>query len=680
MQVTTWIVAILLAFIVVSTRDGGAPLPATATLTVTSWDGTGTAADLRRGLDQYARDQQITIAQEVADFDNRGAVRHLYLVDGDPAVPGAAWIEDGIGDFGGTMTTVVHPLLDAQNRSPLGAYDVFGADGKAAALAPFFAEHGATIETTQLGAVGSIPRSVLLVVAVLMLLTVSMLGALVVASMRRYAVARLHGIAYSGLLSADLRRYASRWMLCGVAVLGVSVPLVTILFGSAGVGLFAATAVAIQLGLLLAAAVAQAIFLSMVTSIEIPSAMKGDLPSRALTFAAYGLRALGMVIALATITTTFTLAADVASRDQSRAAFERLGSTSALTLGNAYTTEDQDRLDDVVGPWLRDVDRRHQLILAAQQTMAADVAELRGASVLLVNENFLREQPVRLSDGGDAQQLGSDRITVLVPESRWAVRDQVRAGLDLDVQLQPGSRPQTQLQQYPSGETFFTYAPASGPSESVQNWDSTATQVTDPVLVVVPSERGWLSDASYVAFASQGGALLTDPGVVNTAVGGNAELERFIRGVTPVADKAAAALTEQSAQLRMALFTALIACFVVATSGIAAATIHTRRMAQRAFVRHLFGWSFAAIYRFTLVVEALVLAALIGWLPWRVGAQRRELEVWQSAGVPLPVDLPTVEPTQLAALALLAILTTGSYVFSLAYAHRRVVRGGASAA
>ena len=233
---------------------------------------------------------------------------------------------------------------------------------------------------------------------------------------------------------------------------------------------------------------------------------------------------------------------------------------------------------------------------------------------------------------------------------------------------------------YRPDDPFFTYAPASGPSESIQSWDATATYVAQPVLVVLPSDRGWLSDASYVAFASQGGALLTDPGILNEAVSKNAELERFVRGVTPVADKAAAALNDQSAQLRMALFTALIACIVVATSGIAAAMIHARRMAQRAFVRHLFGWRFLTIYRFTSVIEGIVLAALLGWIPWQLGAQRRALELWQTAGAPLPVDAPSIDAGQVSAMALLALVTTGSFLLSLRSAHRRVVRGGASEA
>src|SRR5687767_924868 len=98
----TWVVAVVLAFMVVSARNDSAPLDATATVRVTTWTGANTGADLRSALEEYGRTQKITFGQEIADHDERGPVRHLYLVDGDPQVPGATWLEQGMGDFGGT--------------------------------------------------------------------------------------------------------------------------------------------------------------------------------------------------------------------------------------------------------------------------------------------------------------------------------------------------------------------------------------------------------------------------------------------------------------------------------------------------------------------------------------------------------------------------------------------------
>ncbi|HEV7955980.1 MAG TPA: hypothetical protein VGP10_02355, partial [Marisediminicola sp.] len=661
----TWIVATFLAFIVVSARNDGAPLPATATITVRTWTGSSTLEDLRSAMEQYARHEQITFAQEIADFGNRGAVRHLYLADGDPQVPGATWLADGMGDFGGSRSTVVHPLRDLGTRSPLGAYDVFGDYGKAEELRTFLASRGMSVDLVELGRVGFVPRPVLLTVAVVALLIISMVGTFVVAGTRRYAVGRLHGLSYGSLLMIDLRRFAPTWAISGLAVLSLAGLVVLLRYGSPGIGLFLVTAGAIQLVLLLAAAAAHTLVLAMVVSVEMSPALKGELPARALTFTAYGLRLTAVVIALGTIATTLTLTADITARDRSRAAFERLGKTSTITLGNAYTIEDQNKLDETVGPWLRKVDREHDLLLSAQQVIGSSDPRWRGVHTLIVNDKFLAAQPVRLAGGGRVGAADPDHITVMIPDTRWDARTQLRSQLGLAAQLRPRTNIDYEWVRAAPDQRFFTYAPASGSSESEQVWNTTTTFVTDPVIVVMPSGRGWLSDGSYSAFASQGGALFGDPRIVGTAVRQEPRLERFVRGATPVADKAAAALTEQTALLRMSLFTAIISCFVVAMTGVAAALIHTRQMAQRIFVRHMSGWPFATIYRAILIFELTLLAGLLAWIPWRVAAQRRALEGWQATGAPLPVDLPSVSPEQWAAIAALALVTSGGFLLSL---------------
>lgn len=681
LHVVTWIVATVLAFIVVSSRNDGAPLPATATITVRTWTGSSTLEDLRSALEQHARQKQITFAQEIADFGNRGAVRHLYLADGDPLVPGATWLADGMGDFGGSMSTVVHPLRDLGTQSPLGAYDVFGDYGKAEELRTFFASRGMSVDLVEIGRVGSVPRPVVLTGAIVALLIISMVGAFVVAGTRRYAVGRLHGLSYGSLLMIDLRRFAPTWAISGLAVLSLAGLVVLLRYGSPGIGLFLVTAGAIQLVLLLAAAVAHALILAMVISVEMSLALKGELPAWALTFTAYGLRLTAVIIALGTIATTLTLAADVTARDRSRAAFEHLGKTSTITLGNAYTIEDQNKLHETVGPWLRKVDREHGLLLSAQQVIASSDPQWRGVNTLIVNDKFFADQPVHLAGGGTVHAADPGQITVMIPDARWDTRTQLRSQLGLDAQLRPKTNINYEWVRAAPDQRFFTYAPASESSESKEQvWNTTTTFVTDPVIVVMPSGQGWLSDTSYSAIASQGGALFSDPRIVSTAVRQEPRLERFVRGVTPVANKAAAALTEQTAQLRMSLFTAIISCFVVAMTGVAAALIHTRQMAQRIFVRHLNGWPFATIYRTILIVELTLLAGLLAWIPWRVASQRRELEVWQATGAPLPVDLPSVSPEQWAAIAALALVTAGGFLLSLVTAHRRVVRWGTSEA
>lgn len=631
-------------------------------------------------MEEYGRENQVTFGQQIADYDEHGPVRHLYLVDGDPQVPGRRWLEHGMGDFGGSRSALVHPLRDAGDRSPMGAYAVFGDPTKMHLLRKFFVSKGMSVDVNEIGPVGAVSRSVLLTVSVVVLLTVSMVGAVVVSGTRRYAVGRLHGLPYRSLLIADLRGFGVAWSISGLGVLTVAAAVITLRFGSSGLGLFIATAITIQLAVFAAAATAHAIFLALVTSVEIPSAMKGELPAGALTATAYGLRLVGVTVALGAIATTVTLAADVASRDRSREAFDSLGQISAITLGNAYTMEDQNQLDDVVGPWLRTADHDKGLLLAAQLVFAGDDPRWRGRNAMIVNDAFLTKQPVRLADGGELRGARADKITLLIPDADWDARSQLASQLGLDTLLAPTGGGDRTFERAAPDQRFFTYAPDSGSAASANVWNTSTSHVTDPVIVVLPSSQGWLSDSSYVAFASQGGALATDPDTVSATVSQQPQLERFVRGVTPVADKAAASLTEQTVQLRLALFTAVVSCLVVAMSGVAAALIHTRRLAQRIFVRHLFGWSFARTYRTPFAVESLLLAGLIVWIPWQVAAQRRDLQAWQVAGGPLPVDLPSVTAAQVAAIAVLAAVTTGGYLWSLFYAHRRVIRGGASVA
>ncbi|MFI5709839.1 hypothetical protein [Kribbella sp. NPDC051620] len=674
------LVAVLLSFLVVSNRNDIAPLPAGAAVKVIAWSGSGGVKDFRIALDQFGREHRISFGHEVPDLEKRGRVRHLYLVDGAARISAATWRSGRLGDFGGSMSTVIHPLADEGDRSPLGNYQVLGDSDDALALQAFLTSCGMTVELSDFGRLGAIPRPITLTLGVLILLTVAMAGAFVAAGTRRYAIGRLHGLPYLSLLSAEFRRFAVQWAIAGPASLLLAAGFLLLRYGPEGIGLFVAVCVAVQVLLLFAAMAAQAVFLAMVTSIDLPAALKGELPSLALTITSYGLRLTAVVVGLGTIVTTVSLGADIAARDRAGAAFERLGNLSAVTLGNAYSGADERQLDALVGPWLRDADRRGQLLVAAQQVYTGADPRWRGTTTLIVNDKFLADQPVRLANGGTLRTADRDSITVLVPESHWAERARLREQLGLEARLRQGVSSDFTEVRSASAQRVFTYAPARTDPGSVQVWDSAKTFVTDPVIVVMPAGRGWLSNTSYAAFASQGGALLADPRSASVAVDRNPLLARFVLGITPVADKAAAELAEQTSQLRLSAFIALIACLVVFISGAAAAIIRTRQKAQRIFVRDLHGWSFPSIHRGLLALELCLLIALVAWIPYRIAGQRRELERWQTSGSPLPVELPSINAGQLTAIAVLALVTAGGFLLTLSYAHRRVVRGGLSEA
>jgi hypothetical protein len=198
--------------------------------------------------------------------------------------------------------------------------------------------------------------------------------------------------------------------------------------------------------------------------------------------------------------------------------------------------------------------------------------------------------------------------------------------------------------------------------------------VTDPVIVVLPSAQGWLSDGSYTAFASQGGALIEGPGIAREAVGRDPTLERFVRGATPVAGEAARLLSEQLGRLRMAVLTALASCVVLVVTSIAGAITHARHSAQRMFVRHLNGWRPVTAHRGILTVEISMIVTLAAWICWRAELRRREVDALHATAAPLPIGSPQLDPWLVASSVFLALVAIGAFLIALAAARRAALR------
>ncbi|MGL5824581.1 MAG: hypothetical protein ACRCYU_07060 [Nocardioides sp.] len=544
--------------------------------------------------------------------------------------------------------------------------------------------------TTEIGqppGIGWLPTEIRQVLAVAVLLTCAIAGAYVVSGTRRYAIERLHGLSAAQAARNDFSVFVRLWASSGAVVLAVSTGFAVLhnggrwQVGIAGVGQFIAHALLLQAVLVAAAIVSYLVVLGMVTSVDTLSALKGEAPAWALTGLVYGLRFAAVAVGLSTLTLTLTLLGDTAARDRSLSAFDQLGGKAALALGNVYTPRDEDRLVNVVGPWLRSLDRNSDLVLAGQRSMSGFDTYGKDVTALTVNDAFLAEQPVRLASGDVLRGADPERVLVLVPQSRWSGRASLLKELGLSVLLKPGAK--VEIGPRPeSGQRFFTYTPAATPATGAgaTGLDLANTFVTDPVMVVLPSRQGWPTNSTYTSLATQGGALLTESGGLQLAIRQKPELRRYLLAATPVTDKAATVLVEQSARLRLSSLAALVATAVVTMTGFAAALVLTRRMTQRAFIRHLFGWSMTSIYRVVLSVETLLLVALAGWIPFQVAEQRRDLEAWQARGIPPPSAPPTISIEQWASIGLLSLVTAGGFLVALKLAHQRVVREGTSAA
>lgn len=669
LHLANWVVAAFLAFVWVVQWDEVSPLPVQAALTVTSWDGNGKLDDLRRDTAAFASEHGITFGQEVVDFEQRNAVRNLYLVDGDPAVPGASWLAGGYRDFAQSTTTRIHPYGQLGNRTPVGRYDVFGSPAKAAELRDFLASRGLPADLDTITMWNSVPSTVSLALCMMIFFSIVVVGAAVLSGVRAYGVGRLQGLSYGSLLLADLRAGTTFWVGSGAVVTIGALVFAALYNGLAAYGTYAAAMVVIDLVLTAVAFGANALVLLMIMQLRIQAALKGELPGRTASAMAYVLRAVAVLVTVGTLTTTLDVGTDLGSRLRSYDAYQRLGTTSALSLGNAYTLAEQKKLGDTVGAWLRDQDRAGHIVLAGQEILRDPNPLLNGRTVLYVNEAFLADQPVRLATGGNYRAGGG--LDVLVPSSLRGHEDAVAATFEA-LFHQDAKNTKFRAVDSADGQSFFTYAIPSSASGNPGFPVPDRANVSDPLIVVLPAAQGLLSNDSYAAFASSAMVLFPHPAVVKDAVAADQALQTYVRAVVPLAEQAAVEQQTVARELRLALLTALIGMLVLVITGIGVVLIHARRNSQLIFARHVNGWSFPAVHRGLLAVEAVVLLVLIGVLPYQVWRQNQELAVYQlTAG-------PAVSMT--AAVALLLALMVCGMLAALAHTHRRVVRDGASEA
>lgn len=310
----SWLASAVLAIQVVDARNASAPLPTSAVLTVTTWDGGESAAGLRASLAEFARSRQVTLAQETPDLEQGRTMRHLYLADGDPQVAGSEWVSDGIGDFGESMNTQVHPLSEAGSRSPVGNWIVFGDSSKVTAVQQFLASHGALTEVAYVPASAPYLRhasvSVQVAIGVIALLLVGTTGAFAVSRTRRDAIERLHGARRVQLFAQELAPLALIWTGSGLVLLVCAAAFVLARYEGVGLTPFLTVMATLATLLFLAMALALALVMAMVNAVDVLGALKGRMASTALTVSAYAMRASAVLVALTLGAGTASLLAD----------------------------------------------------------------------------------------------------------------------------------------------------------------------------------------------------------------------------------------------------------------------------------------------------------------------------------------------------------------------------------
>jgi hypothetical protein len=679
----TWVVAVGVAFLVVSARSDAWPLPTGSALLATSWSGRESADEFRDALEKFALDEQITVAQVFEASDSRADQRLLYLIDGDKRLLANHWAEQGIGNFGGFYEYRVQSYRELDHQSPQGLYFVFGDVAEGVMLQEFLSSRGMSTQLTEVGLLDGVPPEAGIALVIFSLLLAALAGIHVVAGTRRYAIGRLHGLSYASLLRRDVGSIVTTWALSGVVVCGASTAAVLAAFGGTGLGFFLGSILVIEFVFVAAAVSSHMIVLAALGTVAIQPALKGRLPTRSLAGSAYALRMVSVLLALTTVGTVLALADDLAARDRAQQQFDDLDDLSTITLGNIFSPEDEEAAIRAVGSWLRGLDRNGDLLLA-QQEIIEQSPQWAGTRRLAVNTEFIERQPVQLADGSRLTRdtLASDALTVVVPSPRWSERAALPQALGLEALVVPGVEADIAFERSEPGQDVFTFTPDSRDRPSFLSLGEEASMVRDPVILVLPSDRGWLRDVNYMAFMSEGSATVSSPAVFEEAVRADPELERFLRAATPVREEAARLIAEVSLDLRYSVFSALMGCAVVIISGAAATLVYTRHIAQRAFVRHIHGWSLGAIYRPILVVEAALLVGMLAVIPVRTLRERREIAQFEEAagGAPLPIDSPTLGGEEWGAMVALTLILVGGFVLALLAAHRRVVREGASTA
>lgn len=675
LTLTCWVLSLLLAYQVTDFANASAPLSATATVTVTRWNGAAPTTAVRGELQAFARKNQLTLAQIVPDLTAGRAVRHLFLVAGDPAA-GQDWSSRGIGDFGESTRTVVHPLTDAGPRQFIGNWVVFGSPSKATLFVAFLQRHGADATATPQArippALPHFTHPVLLVAWVFTLLLVASATAHTVSRARRYAVSRVHGISLWRLLLGELLPVIATWLIAGVAILAAGAGFTLARYRGAGMLYFLWSALVLSAGFLLAVLTATGVALYAIGSVDLLGALKGRTASRTLTVSAYVLRFAAVAAALGLVASALSLGGARAERLRAEDPLRALGDASLVTLGYAYSNEEQDRAGQLVGPWLQRLDAAGRLLVAIQRDGGSPPSPLSGHAVLVVNNAYLAHQPIALSDGSRLTRV-TGGPTVVIPAAAWASRDAVRDGLVEDL---PGAQAiglgTAALSRAAPRLTVSTLTvPRVDPSLP----GALQSIVTDPVVVAVPGPL----PSGYVGAATRGQVLILDPKEAIREVRENPALSRYVMSITPVMEIAQAEAANQDLALRDAAVGAVVALLVVLMAGVTGTLIHTQRSAQRSMVRHLHGRSLVATYPTLITVEAVLLLAILAWFPVQVFQQRRELAPFNDIA-PLPGGLPTLSMTHIAASLALIVVTSGGFWLTLSRAHRTIITEGISEA
>ncbi|MGY3676537.1 hypothetical protein [Streptomyces sp. TE33382] len=652
-------------------------------------DDSMSAAQAVRLVDSFATEHGVAVGREVPDLKNPDGRRHLYLAPGIAGSMTEAWLHKGYPAFSKKYETRVHPISEIGHQDPRGSYYVFGSSEAASALMADFNARGMVASVTHPLSYGELSKRYtddplfqsLCVVALAALATT---GASVLLHVKTYAVLRIHGMSFTGILLRDLRQMIVSWL----AALGVAVTAALGFLGLyndfAWLGLFSAAAAVIAALLSVLVLATHAAALALTYKVDVLRSLKGELPSRSASASVYLVRIPALLLALSIAGNVSFAARDVLTRQENRENYDTVGDAVAIRLNGAFAMQ-LDRLDERVGPWLRQADERGEIIVSGRRDlqMSAPEENLPAGEILVVNDTYLKEQPVTDLTGrrySSTSRIGKNPnpnpVRVIVPESLASHAPDITKAVSeiIDPRLSRDVPFETRVSK--AGQQVFGYNTGANVYNTAHSADEDRSLVGDPVLAVVPNGT-FLTNDAYTAFATQGGIVFPDPGDALNGIKAE-ELQNYVSSVSPVGQKAALELRKASNELRLQMFNLVIVMMVLLVAGTGICIVYSRKNAQIIFMRHISGWRYVATHRFVLSVEVAIAIIFASRIPFESWQQNQELRNLAAAGMPAPFEPIRITGLDIGVITGLVIFELAAVLLALAFFHRRIIKEGAA--
>lgn len=601
------------------------------------------------------------IARLDPDLESPGSARTLYLAIGDASAASAVWLESGYPDFSPLMTTTVKPWSDLGARDVRGQYIVFAGSGVTESITAELAGMGLQVTSTAVSSEETVRWflatsgwGVTLVVLALVVVVAS--GANVILSARRYAIGRLQGGSFMAVLARDADR-AGRGLGLVLLVVGLVAAAAlyfingwhqSLLFAVLWTALFA---VAMVLG-----AFVHCLVLMLMWRVPVIAAVKGMIPAKSMLGAIYGVRIVASFLALGVLTATLTLAVQVAGQQESREGWAANSDLSLLQFKSHLSQNEFMTSGELFGQLARQIDGAGGVVLATMKpfeslqnvTPDGKLKAVPGPPVVYVNSKYLERETV--VDATGQRISGTDTIQLFIPEAELAQSGTIKDVMRFSLEMWGGY------------QEAGTLAPGQGVNAfSSINGVQANTSFQDPILVVVPSGSEKIPDLDYLAFASSGGMLFTDPESVMAGLE-NTEAAGYVTGYRPAASDANTIFQKDAASLRNHLMSAVAVLAVLLATSFGVGLIYTKKSAQRIFITHLHGWSSWRTNTWLIAVEIAAGVSLVGYALSLTIANLSPAGNGPAEGMPpgftTGPDLSAWTPAMAAVIAALGILFT----------------------